>query len=119
VPNAGDAKQVKGRKKLHKFQKQEDDENLKFVLGHPRSRAVLWSILEEAGIYKTCFSGDNNLTNFHEGKREVGLRLLTRIFEVDLNAFMIMSQEAAARVESQKTAQVSRDTGLTTEEEEG
>jgi hypothetical protein len=59
-------------------------------------RNILWSILEDAGIYRTSFTG-NSETFFREGMRNLGLKIQARAIEADAAAFQLMWAEQLKR----------------------
>jgi len=66
------------------------------ILNDPKSRRFLFNLLSECGIY--CLSYDpkdaspTNLT-FKEGKRSIGLNLVSQIMAVDPEKYIQMMKE--------------------------
>ena len=56
--------------------------NLKEVLSTSAGRNVLWHILDNAGIYTSSFTG-NSQTFFNEGRRSLGLYILSLMEDAD------------------------------------
>lgn len=63
------------------------------VLGSRAGRHVLWSLLEDAGMYGSTFHENQAWAAFREGQRNVGLQILATINEVDPTAYVTMIQE--------------------------
>jgi len=63
------------------------------VLSSRAGRAVLWHILEQAGIYIQSFEPNHSQTCFNEGQRRMGLWLRSNILQVDEKAYIVMQQE--------------------------
>jgi hypothetical protein len=52
------------------------DAVLTFLLRHPDGRAHVWAMLEQCGVFRTSFSGEQPMMMaFHEGRRDIGLGL--------------------------------------------
>jgi hypothetical protein len=50
-----------------------------WLTGNPSGRRILRSTLEEAGVFRTSFTGDALSSAFNEGQRNAGLKLLAKI----------------------------------------
>lgn len=67
----------------------------RWLLGDPRGRRIVWSLLEGAGVFRSSFSaGQSDQTAFNEGGRNTGLRILTHVMEADADAFLTMQRDA-------------------------
>ena len=69
------------------------DEAVRWLLADARGRLVAWWLLEQAGVFRTSFAGAAEHTAFNEGRRDLGLRLLHRVMEVDPDAYGLMVKE--------------------------
>lgn len=58
------------------------DANVREVMKTKAGKDVIWRILEECGVYHNTFTG-NSQTYFLEGKREVGLFILSILDDAD------------------------------------
>jgi len=99
VYDAGDEWQIKKKKTKAHIHKEQNKEDLKEILSSAGGRRFLWKLLEECGVYKISFTGDN-YTIFNEGKRQIGLRLIEDIFDASPNAYTEMRSEAIQRKEA-------------------
>jgi|TARA_R100001530_G_C4319849_1_gene155424 hypothetical protein len=73
-------------------------EMLRRTVGNEHGRVVIWAILEEAGIYSLSFDPERDSnTNFREGRRSVGLALLSQLMTTNPVAYHDMQEEARAR----------------------
>lgn len=97
--DVGDAPTVKQRKKKVELERDRRDEDIRVAVATYQGRSLLWSQLEQAGIYHTTFNADAMIMAFNEGMRQIGLLLLQRIDEVDPNAYAKMRREASRREE--------------------
>lgn len=69
-----------------------------YVMSHHNGRQFVWDLLSDCGVFHTTFAGEQtHHTAFAEGKRQVGLALLTQIEESHPNGYAIMRAEAADR----------------------
>lgn len=60
-----------------------EKDDFKFVANDPRGQRVLRRLLEQAGIFRLSFAGENtNTTAFNEGARNVGLLLSSEIMDI-------------------------------------
>lgn len=71
--------------------KQEADD-IRWLMAHKQGRRILWRVLEQAGIYRTSFTG-NSETFFREGKRALGLFLLSDVHEFAPDSYVTMLKE--------------------------
>lgn len=97
--NAADPKKVEAARLREAFSDRSFFADLREVLALPAGRRILWWVLEEAGIYRSSFTG-NNTTFYNEGMRQVGLLLLGKIVEAKPEAMIQMMTEAKKREEN-------------------
>lgn len=64
-----------------------------FLMGTQQGRRMVWRILEAAGVFQEVFDGTNEGTIFAAGKRNIGLRLMDKIFDYCPDAFTLMMKE--------------------------
>lgn len=93
MDNVADKSKVDKAKLKDKFKVRQRDEDLKTILNLREGRRYLWGILEEAGVFTSSFTG-NSHTFFNEGKRDMGLRVLSHITESNPDAFLKMMVES-------------------------
>lgn len=63
-----------------------------WLMSDKRGRRIVWRILEQAGVYRTSFTG-NSSTFFNEGKRSMGLFVLSEVHEIAPDALPQMLKE--------------------------
>ena len=69
------------------------------MLNTPAGRLVVWSILEKCHIFHSTYTGNAD-TNFREGERSVGLKILNdHIFPLGTEYLGDMMSQNAARIE--------------------
>jgi hypothetical protein len=66
------------------------------ILQDERVRDLMWAILDKCGIYKSTFQRNFGDMALLEGRRQVGLELLSDICAADPNAEMLMRQKSIA-----------------------
>lgn len=92
VKNAADKEQVKkAGSKAERIREQELND-IRFLLSREQGRRFLWRYLEICGVYRSSFTG-NSQTFFNEGERNVGLKLLDDIMEAAPDAYLVMLKE--------------------------
>lgn len=78
-----------------------DDDNanrMAFMLRSPHGRAYIWDQLSQCGVFGASFAGERPLTTaFHEGRRDIGIRLLAEVLAFDANALTLMQAEDTER----------------------
>jgi hypothetical protein len=73
-------------------QRQQSD--MRKVLGLPEGRRVIWRLLSEAGVFRSSFTGDSQ-TFFNEGKRSLGLLIVSEVLAAHPDSYSVMQREAA------------------------
>lgn len=67
-------------------------ENLHTVMATMAGRHVLWSVLDDSGLFRCSYTGGDG-TIFNEGMRNVGLRLLARVRDASPQDYLRMLEE--------------------------
>ena len=86
-----------------KFDRQVEIDDFKFVMEDKRGRRFIWRQLAGSGVFRSSFSGDNNTTNFREGARNVGLKLMALIHEACPEKYHLMLKEQKEYARRQRT----------------
>lgn len=94
VKNAADVRQVKQGKQKEKVKQIQDKDALNWMLSHRLGRRIYWKWMSETGVFATSYTGDNNKTNFNEGKRQIGLKMLNELNLVKPEAYLQMVKES-------------------------
>lgn len=84
-------------RRLRDNRKATEKDDLIWLMEQVRGRRVLWSILEEAGLFRSSFTGTTNETFFREGERNVALKLQAKLMMADKLKFSAMLQEQFGR----------------------
>lgn len=64
-----------------KLRRQIEVSDLKWLMAHKQGRRLMNRLLGITGVYRLSFTGQAPLTDFNEGKRNVGLILLSDAME--------------------------------------
>lgn len=73
-------------------QRHRELEDMRWLMGHVQGRRVVWRWLEEAGVFRTSFTG-NSVTFFNEGRRAMGLFVLAELMEACPEQYSRMQRE--------------------------
>ena len=83
-------KDRKKMKELSEFERRRVISDTAKVMSTPEGLRFLWWLLEQAHLFNSSFTGQSNTTIFREGERNVGLKVLNNVLEVDKNFFAEM-----------------------------
>lgn len=101
VSNAADKGQVKNAEKVERTERDKELDDLRFVMGVPQGRRVLFRILDRCGVYRSSFTG-NSQTYFNEGERNIGLYVLSEMTEAKEERIFQMMRENKAHRKKEK-----------------
>ena len=90
------AQRQEARRRREALEHEELLTDFRKVLSTPEGLRVLWYVLSQGFIFRSCFTG-NASTYFNEGKRDLGLRILELVDEADGSAFEAMRREERRR----------------------
>jgi hypothetical protein len=96
VQNASDRNQVRAAGKKEKEFRKRELNDVRSLLAIAPGRRFLWRLLSSAGVFRSSYTGDANGTMFNEGRRDLGLMVLSETTEADPNAYAKMVQESKA-----------------------
>lgn len=68
-------------------------EDLSWLMTERAGRRIVWLLLEEAGVFRSSFTGDAEGTFFAEGRRALGLSWLAKILASSRDEFVLMLKE--------------------------
>lgn len=86
--------QVQERRLLESLDREGELTQLKSLLTQEAARDVMWRILSYCKVYSSVFDTNCSRMSLAEGKRQVGLWLLSEICEADPSAEMLIRQKA-------------------------
>jgi hypothetical protein len=90
--DAGNPEDVTNRKKVADEREVLRTAGLRGILESREGRIFLYELLGQCGIYQISYTG-NSETFFREGKRAVGLQLLSDIVKCNNDAYISMLKE--------------------------
>jgi hypothetical protein len=70
-----------------------EDADLHWLLSSERGRKLMWRALEETGLFQSVFDENHPAMSFREGKRNLGLKLLSTINRANSDLFLSMLEE--------------------------
>jgi hypothetical protein len=91
--NAANENDIKKMSSNEKLKINQDEADLKSVLSTLQGRRYIFKILSMSGIYKLSADNSGSWTYFNEGKRAVGLNLLSDIMAVSPEVYPQMLLE--------------------------
>lgn len=84
-------------KDLQRVRQEQHDEDLKQVLASPVGRRFVWWLIDRAaGAFNRSFAATEAHTNFNEGRRHVGLLVMTEAQRVSRADYVHMLDESLA-----------------------
>lgn len=82
--------------------------DLEAVLRLPQGRRVLSRIFEKCGVYRTAFTGDDDMTRLRLGEQNIGLWLIAQLDLVDPTEYpRLLLERAQKKVDDKGTVHVS------------
>ena len=66
---------------------------IRWLMSDKRGRAIVWWLLERAGIHRTSFTESAPTMAFQEGRRDVGLALFDRLMDAEPDAYIRLLRE--------------------------
>ena len=75
--NVADEAQVKSAENRIKYNKNREVEDFKSVMESVSGRRLIYKYISECGVFEDCFTGATNTICYNEGKRSIGLRILS------------------------------------------
>lgn len=83
------------RDSREKLSREQEEADLKWLMGQKRGRRVVWRLLDHAGVFRLSFNTNAMQMAFAEGNRNYGNRLLSLIHTLcpELYPQMVKEQE--------------------------
>ena len=82
--------------------RQNELDDISKIMKSRSGRRFMWRILEMAGVFRSSFNMDALVMAYNEGTRNHGLILLADIMTVDTDGYILMANEAKARLEAKE-----------------
>lgn len=71
-------------------------EDLRWWLGHPQGRRIAARLLEQTGLYRSSFNHSGSVMAFQEGKRDIGLFIMSELLDASPDGYMKLLKEFKA-----------------------
>jgi hypothetical protein len=94
VDQTPEEEQVQERRLLEALDREGEIAQMKALLTSEATRDLLWRVLSKCNVFASVFDNNYGKMAFNEGRRSVGVWLLSEICEADPNAEMLMRQKA-------------------------
>lgn len=73
--------------------RENEEEDIKWLMSDKRGRRVLWRLMDQAGVFRSSFNTNAMAMAFAEGNRNYGLRLLSAIHSCCPKQYPVMMKE--------------------------
>lgn len=78
-----------------KLARENEEADLKWLMGNKRGRRVIWRLLDQSGVFRLSFNTNAMQMAFAEGNRNFGNRTLAMIHTLCPEQYPTMVKEAA------------------------
>ena len=95
--DAGYPRLVERAEKAARSARLQRDQALRWLMADRRGRAIVWSLLGRAGVFRSSMAPSSELTAFNEGGRDLGLWLLADIMRLCPANYALMQSEAQTK----------------------
>jgi hypothetical protein len=76
-----------------RLDRENEEGDVKWLMGNKRGRRVVWRLLDTAGIFRSSFNTNAMAMSFAEGNRNYGLRLLSLVHSQCPELYPVMMKE--------------------------
>jgi hypothetical protein len=76
-----------------RLDRENEEGDVKWLMGNKRGRRVVWRLLDTAGIFRSSFNTNAMAMAFAEGNRNYGLRLLSLVHSQCPELYPVMMKE--------------------------
>ncbi len=84
------------RELRERLARENEEADLKWLMGNKRGRRVIWRLLDQAGVFRSSFNTNAMAMSFAEGHRNYGLRILGMIHTQCPELYPTMMKEQTA-----------------------
>jgi hypothetical protein len=105
--DASNRRHVERAEKAAKSAGRQRDEAIRWLMGDGRGRRIVWSLLGQAGVFRSSMASAPELTAFNEGRRDIGLALLADITRLCPETYALMQAEQAVSDTARQTKALS------------
>ena len=93
--DAGNRRHVERAAKVAKSAGRQRDQAIRWLMDDLRGRRFVWSLLGQAGVFRSSMASSAELTAFNEGRRDIGLALLADVTRLSPENYALMQSEQA------------------------
>lgn len=79
-----------------RLDRENEEGDVKWLMGNKRGRRVIWRLLDQAGVFRSSFNTNAMAMSFAEGHRNYGLRILGMIHTQCPELYPTMMKEQTA-----------------------
>ncbi len=84
------------RELRERLARENEEADLKWLMGNKRGRRVIWRLLDQAGVFRSSFNTNAMTMSFAEGHRNYGLRILGLVHTQCPELYPTMMKEQTA-----------------------
>ena len=78
---------------LQRFKRQQQVDDIKWLMGHPQGRRFVTRLLEESGLRRTWFHTSGSLMALNEGRKQLGYFLEAELLDIAPEGYFKLLQE--------------------------
>lgn len=81
------------RELREQLDRENEGEDIKWLMSDKRGRRVLWRLMDQAGVFRSTFNTNALAMAFAEGNRNYGLRVMAQIHALCPKLYPVMMKE--------------------------
>lgn len=81
--------------KKQKLRRDNELNDLRLICKTEHGRRFVWRLLEQAGVWRSTYTGEALSAAFAEGKRNTGLMVFSDVMEACPDQYLVMANEAS------------------------
>jgi hypothetical protein len=93
IKNAANESQVEKAKTAEEKEREMELADLRFVLGTPQGRRLIWRLLKHCRVFNSVFHNSGSVTYYHSGMQDVGHFIQAEVIEAKKEAYFEMMRE--------------------------
>jgi hypothetical protein len=78
---------------LRRFKRQQQIDDIKWLMGHPQGRRFVTRLLEETGLRRTSFNTSGSVMALQEGRKQLGYFLEGELLEIAPDGYLKLLME--------------------------
>ena len=81
--------------KRQQLRRENELNDLRLICETEHGRRFIWRLIEQAGVWRTTYTGEALSAAFAEGKRNTGLKVFSDVMEACPDQYLAMAKEAS------------------------